>query len=92
MSGVGSRWGQARAVTRLARRTARREWRRTTLVAALVMVPVMVGVVVAGLVRANDVTPAERVTAELGAADLGVELHPDGPEPLTVDDTDLATM
>jgi putative ABC transport system permease protein len=79
-------------VTRLARRTARREWRRTTLVAALVMVPVMVGVVVAGLVRANDVTPVERVTAELGAADLGVELHPSGPEPLTVDDTDLATM
>ena len=73
-----TRWAQARAVARLARRTARREWQRTTLVAALVAVPVMVAVVVAGLMRAADVTPAERITAEMGTADVRLMLHHNG--------------
>lgn len=70
------RASEARAVARLARRTARREWKRTTLVAALVAVPVMVGVVVAGLMRANHVTPEERVTSAFGEAALTVQLWP----------------
>lgn len=84
------RWMSAtemRAVTRLARRTARREWKRTTLVGSLVMIPVMVAVVVAGLMRAAEVTPEDRVMAEMGTADLRVELWSGGP---TVDADSLA--
>lgn len=83
---------EVRAVVRLARRTARREWRRTTLVAALVAVPVMVGILVAGLVRASEVTPAERVTSEMGAADVRVQLHGYGPEPMAADAPDVQVM
>jgi putative ABC transport system permease protein len=75
------RWmsgAEVRAVTRLARRTARREWKRTTLVGALVMIPVMVAVVVAGLMRAAQITEEDRVTAEMGSADLRVELWSEG--------------
>ncbi len=61
------------AVLRIARRTAWRQRWRTLLVVLLVAAPVAIAGATAAIMRASDLTPAERVTQSMGTADLQVE-------------------
>lgn len=63
----------AGAVLRIARRTAWRQRWRTLLVVLLVAAPVAIAGATASIMRASDLTPAERATQSMGTADLQVE-------------------
>jgi hypothetical protein len=63
-----------RAAYKVAMQNARRNRKRNIFLVLLVAVPVAFGVVVAGIVRANSVSPEERVQQEFGAADARLYL------------------
>lgn len=69
-------WTEVGAVLRIARRTAWRQRWRTLLVVLLVAAPVAIAGLTAAVMRASDLTPAERVIQDMGGADLLV--HPWG--------------
>jgi putative ABC transport system permease protein len=74
VSGGLARWLTAwRAALRIARRDALRAKGRSALVVAMIALPVMAVVAVDVMVRTAEVTPAERITRELGAADASVK-------------------
>ena len=70
---IGARW---RPALRIARRTARRAPGRTVLVAALVAAPVLGATFLSTAARTAELSPAEKATRALGAADARLEITP----------------
>lgn len=70
---IGARW---RPPLRIARRTARRSLGRTVLVSALVAAPVLGASFLSTAFRTADLTPAEKATRALGAADARITITP----------------
>lgn len=70
---IGARW---RPALRIARRTARRAPGRTLLVAALVAAPVIGATFLSTAARTAALSPAEKATRALGAADAALEVTP----------------
>lgn len=71
------------AVLRIARRTAWRQRWRTLLIVLLVAVPVAAAGVTAAFMRAGELTPEERATQRVGAADLEVFVFGGDPDDVT---------